>query len=244
MRILLATSNPHKRDEILAIFEACGAAGRIDLVTLADLAHGEGIPEPVEDGETFEANAIIKACHYAEAAGMPCLADDSGLEVDHLGGAPGVRSARYSNATGDRATIDLANNRLLLEQLGDTPIARRAARFVCAMVLCVPGDDKLPEALAAWVVKQHDVNTAQTGRVLACVRGTVEGRVLTPEEAADPRQPERGRGANGFGYDPLFVVRDRGCTSAEMTPEQKNAISHRGEAARKMWKQLEAMMGR
>lgn len=242
MRILLATSNPHKRDEICAIFAACGAAGRVELVTLDELAPGDPIAEPVENGETFEANAILKACHYAEAAGMLCLADDSGLEVDALSGEPGVYSARYSGVTGDRATIDLANNRLLLEKLGDTPADRRAARFVCAMALCAPGDDRLPDALAAWVVKQHIVAPTQTGRLLACVRGTVEGRILTPDEAADPQQPERGRGVNGFGYDPLFMLPDRGCTSAELTPERKNAISHRGDAARKMWAKLETML--
>lgn len=243
MRIVLATSNPHKRDEIAAIFESCGAGGRVKLVTLDELGEASRtIAEPVEDGETFEANAIKKACYYARATGLPCLADDSGLEIDALGGEPGVYSARYSGATGDRAAVDLRNNRLVLEKLGPTPIEQRTARFVCAMALCVPSDGEPPAWLVPWVVKAHVVGAAEGGRLLTCVRGTVDGRIIMPHEAADPTHPERGRGENGFGYDPLFFLPDRGCTSAELSPEQKNAISHRGDAARKMWQWLRAAL--
>ncbi|MFW6059247.1 MAG: non-canonical purine NTP pyrophosphatase [Phycisphaeraceae bacterium] len=240
MRILLATSNPHKRDEILAILEACGAHGRIELVTLEE--SGAAVEEPVEDGATFEANALIKARHYAQATGELCLADDSGLEVDALGGEPGVRSARYSGVDGERAAVDLANNRLLLEKLSETPAARRTARFVCAMVLCAPPDDKLSAWINRLIVMQHVVAPDADGRVLAQVRGTVEGRIITTDEADDPRHPERGRGRNGFGYDPLFMLPERGCTSAELSTNEKNAISHRGKAARQLWARLQPML--
>ncbi|MEX0653430.1 MAG: non-canonical purine NTP pyrophosphatase [Phycisphaeraceae bacterium] len=215
-RIVLATGNPHKLEELQAIFNACahGEAG-VELVSLAAVA--VDVDEPVEDGATFEANAIKKARHYAAATGLPCLADDSGLAVDALAGEPGVRSARYSGASGPRAEVDLANNRLLLDRLGDTPAAERTARFVCVMALAEPGDG---------------------GQARATVRGTVEGRILLPAEAADPSQPERGRGANGFGYDPLFFVPDLGRTTAELSPEAKNRISHRGHAARGMYEKL------
>ena len=249
MRILLATSNPHKRDEIAAIFEACGAAGRVELVTLDELGPWAlAIAEPVEDGDTFEANAVKKACYYARATGLPCLADDSGLEVDALGGEPGVYSARYSGAAGERATVDLANNRLVLEKLADTPVKKRSARFVCAMAFCGPQAGARPEPSGAiregsaqgGSPEEHEAREPVAEPVV--VRGTVEGRMIAVTEAADPTQPERGRGTNGFGYDPLFMLPDRGCTSAELSPEQKNAISHRGEAARRMWRRLREVL--
>lgn len=215
MRILIATSNPHKVEEIAAIFAQCGrdgAAIKIELASLADLP--QAVDDPVEDGLTFEANAAKKAEHYAKATGLWCLADDSGLEVDALGGEPGIRSARYAGLTGPRSVVDPANNRLLLERLGETPAERRTARFVCAMALARPG------------------------ATLTVVRGAVEGRILMPHETTDPAHPERGRGANGFGYDPLFLLPERGKTTAELSPAEKNAISHRGNAARKMWERL------
>jgi len=208
MRIVLASSNPHKLSEIRATFDTCGDLN-IALLSLAE--GGINAPEPVEDGQTFEANAILKARYYAAAAGMLCLADDSGLEVDALGGEPGVRSARYAGIEGPRDVVDPANNRLLLERLGETPAERRTARFVCAMALC------------------------EADRTLAVVRGTVEGRILLREEAG----PEgKGRGQNGFGYDPLFLLPQRGQTTAELSPAEKNAVSHRGQAARLMWEQI------
>lgn len=218
---LLATSNPHKLDELRAIFAACAAdqPGAVvpELCDLADLE--QAIEEPVEDGDTFEANAMKKAAHYAAESGLACLADDSGLEVDALGGEPGVYSARYAGADGPRAEVDLANNRLLLQKLADTPIEKRAARFVCAMAWCdAPGGAGKPVVL----------------------RGTVEGRIILPSEAADADCPERGIGSNGFGYDPLFFVPDLGCTTAQLEPDRKNAISHRGNAARKMFAALQS----
>ena len=209
MRILIATSNPHKLEEIRAVI----VDASVELVTL-DALPGE-IDEPVEDKDTFEGNAILKARYYAKASGMMCLADDSGLEVDALNGEPGVRSARYSGADGPRAERDAANSLALLKNLGDTPVENRTARFVCAMAL-VDGRQESDEPLAV-------------------VRGTLEGRILTNQEADDPTHPERGRGANGFGYDPIVFIPDHNKTVAQLTPDEKNAISHRGDAVRKLW---------
>ncbi|MEM8834248.1 MAG: RdgB/HAM1 family non-canonical purine NTP pyrophosphatase [Planctomycetota bacterium] len=129
--ILIATGNPHKLEELGAIFEPLG----IRAIGLHDISGGAGIPEPVEDADTFEGNAQIKAVAYARATRRTVLADDSGLEVDVLGGAPGVRSARYAGVEGDRATRDGANNAKLLDALQDVPDEERTARFVCA--ICV-----------------------------------------------------------------------------------------------------------
>ena len=186
------------------------AGAGLELTSLKDA--GVDVPEPVEDQATFEGNALLKARYYANASGRPCLADDSGLEVDALGGAPGVLSARYSGAAGGRDVVDPANNKKLIDELGDTPADQRTARFVCAVAVAWPGDAREPIR----------------------VRGTFEGRIITPGEADDPARPHLGRGANGFGYDPLFWLEARGCTSAELASEAKNAISHRGDATRKL----------
>lgn len=215
MPILVATGNPHKLEEIRAVIaEHSEAADAIALVSLADLP--QSITEPVEDQPTFAGNALKKARHYAQASGLTCLADDSGLEVDALDGRPGVYSARYAGVTGPRSVVDPANNRLLLQNLADVPIARRSARFVCTMALVSPAGD-----------------------ILAQVRGTVEGRILLPEEGANPDEPWRGRGHNGFGYDPLFLLpAPRNLTTAELPPDAKNAISHRGQATRLIYPHL------
>lgn len=243
-RILLATGNPHKLEELQAIFNACaGGSAEVALASLDDLTLD--IAEPVEDGETFEANAIKKARHYANATGLLCMADDSGLEVDALNGEPGVRSARYSSATGPREHVDLANNRRLLSRLGDTPPAARSARFVCSMSLIAPtelAEERwLGEMLATHPMQQDGVSPDRDGRLLALVRGTIEGRILLPTETANRDEPERGRGENGFGYDPLFLVPELGRTTAELTPAHKNRISHRGDAARAMYEKLTAL---
>lgn len=211
MKLLLATSNPHKLQEIQAIMDD----PEIRWLTLAELP--VTLPEPVEDADTFEGNARKKARHYADATGYITLADDSGLEVDALGGEPGVHSARYSGTEGPRPAVDRANNRKLLQAMRGK--ANRSARFVCAMAVWVPGEEK------AW-------NT---------VRGTIEGRILSLDEV-DPATPEKGRGTNGFGYDPLFHVDALGCTTAELPPEEKNRISHRGNAARDMWRHLRLLV--
>jgi len=215
MKLLIATSNPHKIDEIMAVVREAGVA--MELLSLKDA--GVEVPEPVEDQDTFEGNALLKARYYAQAAGLPCIADDSGLEVDALGGEPGVTSARYSGAAGGRDIVDPANNQKLLKELGDTPAAKRTARFVCAMALAWPGQEHEP----------------------VVVRGTFEGRIITPDQAQDKSQPHKGRGANGFGYDPLFWLDGRGCTSAELSPQQKNDISHRGDATRRLLRNLDAL---
>jgi XTP/dITP diphosphohydrolase len=189
--ILFATSNPHKLEEVAAVLAPLGIA-IAGLNTLAS-----AIAEPVEDGKTFTVNAVIKARYYAQHTGRLCLADDSGLVVDALGGEPGVHSARYCGLPGPRAVVDPANNAKLLEKLHGVPDAQRAARFVCVMALADPR------------------------RLWAVTRGEVEGRI-----GHEPR------GDNGFGYDPLFILPARGVTTAELTPHEKNAISHRGAASR------------
>ncbi len=213
MKIVLATSNSHKLDEIVAIWRDQPhdeAVASIELVGLDTIDTHRAISEPIEDGQTFEDNAVLKARHYAAATGMVALADDSGLEVDALGGEPGVCSARFARAIGPRPIVDQANNKLLLEKLKDTPAQQRAARFVCAMALVAPGDGD---------------------GVLVLVRGTVEGRIIGPGEQR--------RGENGFGYDPLFFVPELGKTTAELSGQEKNAISHRGQAARLMWRRFQ-----
>ena len=199
--VLLASGNPHKLDEVRAVLEPLG----IKVLGLGDLP---AVPEePVEDALTFEANARLKALAYARDTGRTALADDSGLEVDALGGDPGVRSARWSGVNGTREERDSANNLKLIESLREVPESERTARFVCAMCLASP-----------------------EGQVLAETRGTFEG-VITLEP----------RGANGFGYDPHLHLPEDGRTSAELSPAEKNARSHRGAATRAMVPLLEAM---
>lgn len=151
MRILFATSNPHKIDEVRAIIAPAG----IDVQGLDALANPP--PEPVEDGATFEANARIKAIAYAKATGQTCLADDSGLEVDALGGRPGVHSARYAGIGSTRAERDAANNARLLDELASVPDDQRSARFVCAMCVADPTGVVVAEARGefAGVISRH-----------------------------------------------------------------------------------------
>jgi XTP/dITP diphosphohydrolase len=210
--IVLATANPHKVAELREIFARKG----IEVNGLSDAAPGMKLGEPEETGRTFEDNAAIKARAYAAQTGRACLADDSGLEVDALGGAPGVISSHY--ATGGRETgapraqRDLENNAKLLADLAGVPDDRRAARFVCVMCLAAPD-----------------------GRILATSRGTFEGRIGQPG-----RVP---RGAGGFGYDPLFLVApDFLGSSAELAQETKNRLSHRGAAAREMAARLRSLV--
>jgi XTP/dITP diphosphohydrolase len=191
-QILLATTNPHKTGEVRAILAPLG----IEVRSLDSL--GALPDEPEEDETTFAGNARLKARYYAEKTGVPCLAEDSGLEVDALSGAPGVHSARYAGASGTRAERDRANNEKLLRELARLPGAPRTARFVCAM--CVAAPD---------------------GSIVAEATGTYDGEIA-----------DAPRGENGFGYDPLLWLPDARCTSAELSPAEKNARSHRGKAAR------------
>ncbi len=215
--IVLATANPKKVGELRAIFAEVG----LEIECLADL--DTPTTEPAEVGTTFEQNATIKALDYARQTGRLCLADDSGLEVDALDAAPGVISSHYctdGNETGmTRDERDAANNQRLLRELDGTPAADRSARFVCVMVLAAPPDS---------VEMSHGV--------IAMTRGTFEGAIGLPGEVP--------RGTNGFGYDPLFLVRpDLTHTSAELDAQTKNRLSHRGEAARAMARAIADLRG-
>lgn len=185
--IVLASDNAGKVREINQVLA--------DLGLVAAPQAQFGVRPAEETGVTFLENAILKARNAAEQTGHAAIADDSGLEVDALGGAPGVRSARYA---GDSAT-DRTNLEKLLDALRAVPDTRRTARFQCVMVYLRRPDDPTP----------------------VVATGTWEGLI-----ASAPR------GANGFGYDPIFIVPERGCTSAELPPDEKNRLSHRGQALR------------
>jgi XTP/dITP diphosphohydrolase len=140
MQVLLATSNPHKLDEVSAIL------GAIDIDVVGLDALGNPPDEPAEDADTFEGNARLKAVGYAKATGRRCLADDSGLEVDAIGGAPGIHSARYAGLGLTRDERDAHNNAKLLEAMRDVPDEKRAARFVCCMCLADPDGSIVAES--------------------------------------------------------------------------------------------------
>lgn len=198
-KLVLATGNRGKLTEIMEIVAPLG----IKIVPQSEFA----VPEVEESGLSFVENAIIKARNAARYSGLPALADDSGLEVDALHGAPGIHSARYAGDERD----DQANNRLLLSRLAGIPADKRTARFQCVIVFLRRPDDPVPSIChAGW-----------------------EGRIVD--------QP---RGENGFGYDPLFLVDGMQCTSAELSAEEKNRISHRGRALAMLAGQLRAWMAR
>jgi XTP/dITP diphosphohydrolase len=186
--VVLATRNRHKGEELAVLL------GDLDIRfrTLADFPHA---PEVEEDGLTCQANAVKKASEIARAVGLPAVADDTGLEVEALGGRPGVYAARYAGAQATYAD----NCRKLLLELAGVPPAQRKARFL---------------TVAAFALPSGDVQTTE---------GELEG--LISEEPA---------GAHGFGYDPVFFVPQCGKTLAELTPEEKNRISHRAKAFFKM----------
>lgn len=182
--LLLATTNVGKLRELQAVLEGL----QVDVTTLAQ--HPD-LPEPVEDADTFEENARKKALYYAVRTHGWALADDSGLEVDALGGEPGVHSARYAGPACDAA----ANNDKLIRALAGLPLEKRTARFRCVVALARPGE------------------------VVDIATGAVEGIIV-----------DEPKGTNGFGYDPHFFVPEFRMTTAQMPPEQKNRISHRGKA--------------
>jgi XTP/dITP diphosphohydrolase len=186
-KIILASSNPGKLREISAIF----ADKPYRLIPQSEY----NVSDAEETGLTFVENAILKARHAAKATGMMAMADDSGIEVDYLKGAPGIYSARYAGQPCDNQ----ANNDKLLAALQGVPGEHRTARFQCVIVLMRHALDPTP---------------------LICT-GTWEGFIVEQET-----------GANGFGYDPLFYVPTHGCTSAELSPQVKNELSHRGQALR------------
>ena len=188
-QIVLASNNAGKVREINQLL----ASQEIAVVPQREF----GISEAEETGLTFVENAILKARHAARESGLPAIADDSGLEVDALDGAPGIYSARFAGP----GCSDTDNNRKLLEALDNVPIPERTGRFQCVLVYMRHADDPTP---------------------IIC-QGTWEGRILAAPQ-----------GDNGFGYDPLFLVPEKECSSAELPAEEKNSMSHRGKALQKL----------
>lgn len=198
MKIIFATGNKNKMTEIRQILRDLG----MEILSMKEAGVDIDI---VEDGKSFEENAMIKASAIAElpevrAMEAIVLADDSGLEIDYLNKEPGIYSARYM---GEDTSYDI-KNQALLDRLDGVPDEKRTARFVCAIAAAMP--DGCCEV----------------------VRGTMEGII-----------GHKIAGENGFGYDPIFFLPECGCTSAELSPEKKNELSHRGEGLKKIRKILE-----
>lgn len=194
--IILASSNPGKVSEINRLLSGLDIAIR---------PQGDyGVEDVEETGLTFVENAILKARNAALHTGMPAIADDSGIEVDALNGAPGIYSARYAGSeASDQDNLDK-----LLENMQGIPEKERTARFQCLMVFLRHAEDPTP---------------------IIC-QGTWEGRILLSP-----------RGDNGFGYDPVFYVPTHDCSSAELDPDVKNQLSHRGQALRKLAAAMEGI---
>ena len=195
-KIIFATGNQDKMKEIRMILEDLGIA-------VSSMKEAGIDVDIVEDGTTFEENAMIKAEAIAKLTEAIVLADDSGLEIDYLNKEPGIYSARYA---GTDTSYEIKNN-LLLQRLEGVPDEKRTARFVCAIAAVFPDGSK------------------------ETVRGTIEGRI--GYEIA---------GEHGFGYDPIFYLPEYGCTTAELDPEKKNELSHRGKALRLMREIIEQKM--
>lgn len=199
-RLLVATGSAHKLAELRELLDL----PRTDVVSLADADLADSADET---GASFEENAVIKALHYGRLSGLPTLADDSGLEVDALGGRPGVRTRRYA---GPNATDEQNNRKLLAELDGFYSASERTGRYECVLALAEPSENG--------------------PQVTETSRGIFEGRI-----AFAPR------GTGGFGYDPIFEPSSDvavGRTVAELTSDEKNAISHRAQAARAMREKL------
>lgn len=192
-KVVLASGNQGKLIELQAIL----SANDVELIPQAYF----NISEVEETGLSFVENALIKARHACVKTGLPCIADDSGIEVDALDGKPGIYSARYSDTYGSSA--DAENNAKLLQELEQVPDLDRTARFQCVIVFLRHEKDPMP---------------------LIC-QGSWKGRIMFKES-----------GENGFGYDSLFYVPTHQCTSAELQPEVKNSLSHRGQALRQLLK--------
>jgi len=188
-RIVLASNNAGKVREFNQLLQD----HNLEVVPQSEFS----VTEIEETGLTFVENAILKARHAATLTGLPAIADDSGLEVDALDGAPGIYSARYAGTDAS----DRDNLEKLLEAIADIPEAQRTARFQCLMVYLRHPQDPTPQIF----------------------QGTWEGRILPAPQ-----------GHNGFGYDPVFYVPGQHCSSAELDPELKNSLSHRGQALRKL----------
>jgi XTP/dITP diphosphohydrolase len=203
MDLVMATRSTHKMGEIRKVMEVVPSLRVLDLAEAG--VHYDDAEEDLEPYDTFEENAASKASYFQKITGLPTVADDSGIEIDLLGGAPGVRSKRFSPDRGlTNLALDQANNEHLLASLGDAPPAKRIARYVCVAVLNRGDPDDL-----------------------TIVRGEATGWVLNAPQ-----------GSGGFGYDPLFFDEDLGKTFAEISPEEKNARSHRGKAFRALAERL------
>lgn len=189
MKIVFASGNAHKIREVKEILASCPSTSSLEVLSLKDIGFFEDIEE---NGATFEENALIKA-RAVSARGYICFADDSGLEVDALGGAPGIYSARYTGVHG----TDEDNNALLLKNLENVPDEKRTAHYTCAIACVFPNGEEFT------------------------VRDICEGKII-----------REARGNGGFGYDPYFYVKEYDKTLAEVTAEEKHAISHRGKALR------------
>ncbi len=198
MKIYIASSNAHKISEFSRMFEVAGL--NCQLLGANSLS---GYVSPKEDGKTFEENAFIKAESLRVLAPNDAyvMADDSGIVVDALDGAPGIFSARYAGS--DATDADKLNNKKLLNEMRNVPDCERSARFVCLIALITPQGEKI------------------------AFEGKFEGFIARDES-----------GANGFGYDPLFYVPEFNCTSAELSPDKKNEVSHRAKAFQKLVKFL------
>lgn len=196
-RIIFATSNEGKMKEVRMILADLG----LEILSMKEAGI---LADIVEDGKTFEENACIKAGQIQKLAGGIVLADDSGLEVDYLDGAPGIYSARYM---GEDISYDI-KNQAIIDKLADAKGEERSARFVCAIAAALPD-----------------------GRLLT-TRGTIEGQIGY-EIVGD----------GGFGYDPIFYLPERGMTTAQLSPEEKNQISHRGKALEAMKEKLREELG-
>lgn len=198
-KIVLASNNAGKAREISEILAAYG----ISVVPQSDL----GVPEIPETGLTFVENALLKARNACHHTSLPALADDSGLEIDALNGAPGIYSARFAGV----GATDQANLQKALSQLQGVPESQRSARFQCLMVLLQHENDPTP---------------------LIC-QGTWEGSILTAPQ-----------GENGFGYDPVFYVQEHQCSAAQLSPNDKNALSHRGKALKALAEQINVLISK
>ncbi|WP_199271622.1 RdgB/HAM1 family non-canonical purine NTP pyrophosphatase [Paraglaciecola sp. L3A3] len=202
-KLVLATGNQGKVKELSSMLADLG----MDVLAQSEF----NVSEVAETGSTFVENAIIKARHAAKITGLPAIADDSGLAVNALGGAPGVYSARYSyDPTTDKEVTDQSNIVKLLTEMADVPAGKRQARFLCVLVFMRHSDDPTP---------------------IIC-QGEWAGEITTVQH-----------GENGFGYDPVFWVAEKNCSSAQLTKEQKNALSHRGQALQQLVVQLKNLLG-
>lgn len=197
-KVVLATGNKGKVKELAVMLAGLG----FEVLPQSEFA----VTDVAETGSTFVENAIIKARHAAKHTGLPAIADDSGLAVHALGGAPGVYSARYS---GDQAT-DQSNITKLLNVMADIPTEKRQATFLCVLVFMRHAEDPTP---------------------IIC-QGEWRGEIMTSQ-----------LGESGFGYDPIFWVESQKCSSAQLSAEQKNALSHRGKALKMLLAQLQNQLG-